>query len=341
MTQYYNSILGRIFMIRDSDTAISVNGVSKKFKTYSTGSNKGFLASLKRKYYWVDALSDLSFSIKRGEIVALLGKNGSGKSTLIKIIIGILYPDSGSVDVFGVNSWENRKSIAMETGVVLGAHEQLYWDLPAIDAFDLMKYVYGISDKDYKRRLKYFVERLELTDVYKRPVRTLSLGERMKCNFVASVLHLPKLVILDEPTIGVDLSSKAALRETMLEMQKKYDTTFLLTTHIVEDIDVAERIIVLDKGKMIYNGSTKGLTKLFGDKRYVELRFREKLPAALEFGKSIEKGIDYIKIETTTKTLKSKRFISLISDSDVIDYKVSEPDLKEVILKLYKIRGKS
>ncbi len=316
---------------------IEVSHVSKRFKTYETKSGSGFFATLRRKYYMKTAVDDVSFSIKKGEIVALLGLNGSGKSTLVKIITGILYPDKGSVRVLGYNSWSQRNMIATSLGVVLGAHGQLYWDLPPIDTFELMRFVYKIPSKEFKERLDYFIERLSLHDVYKRQVRQLSLGEQMKCNFVASVLHNPSIVLLDEPTIGVDLPSKAALRETIHEMQKRNKTTFIVTTHIVEDINIAKRILILDKGKPIFDGSRGELLGLFGNKRTVEFN----LSAAScrdyrKFGRVMAEAPNYAKIEVATSQLKDPEFIRFISGRNVIDYNVSEPELSAVLMRLYR-----
>lgn len=324
-----------------STNVIRVQGVRKHFKTYDI-KGTGFFSSLFRRYYTKNALSGVSFDVKEGEIVALLGKNGSGKSTLIKIITGILYPDGGSVSVLDKDPWKKRREVATQIGVVLGAHGQLFWDLPAMDTFTLMKHVYGIPDRRFKERLDYFLERLELQKVYKRQVRTLSLGEQMKCNFVASMLHSPRIVFLDEPTIGVDLSSKAALRETVNEVTKREHTTFFMTTHITEDIDMAERVIMLDKGRKIYDGPRRKLVKLFGDKREVELRFREPVNVRkyASFGRILESQSNYVKLEIQGKILKSGKLIQTLSDPNLVDYSVAEPGLAEVILKLYNKQDK-
>jgi ABC-2 type transport system ATP-binding protein len=319
-----------------AEPIIEVSHVSKKFKTYEAKVGKGLFSSLRRRYYIRPALRDVDFSIKEGEIVAILGLNGSGKSTLMKIIIGILYPDKGTVKVLGANSWSERDRIATHLGVVLGAHGQLYWDLPPIDTFNLMKHIYRIPDKEFSDRLNYFVERLNLKSVYKRQVRQLSLGEQMKCNFVASVLHQPKIVILDEPTIGVDLPSKSALRETIHDMQKNYKTTFLLTTHIVDDITIAKRIVILDKGKIIFNGVQNELLGLFGNKRMVELALKDSASTIYRtFGKVLGEAPNYAKIEVAQQRLKDPKFIGFISGKNVTDYNISEPELTEVLLKLY------
>lgn len=322
------------------ENILEVNNIHKKFKTYE-GKSKGFLASLRRKYFWKYALNGVSFSVKKGEIIALLGNNGSGKSTLIKIIIGIIYPDKGNVTLFNLDSWKYRQTISKDFGVVLGAHGQLYWNLPAIDTFKLMKSIYKINNRDFEERLKYFIKMLHLQHVYKRQVRTMSLGEQMKCNFVASLLHMPKIVFLDEPTIGVDITSKLAIKNLIHELQEKYKTTFILTTHIIEDIDIANRIIMLDKGKVIFNDKFEKLQHVFGNKRVIELYFKR--PSTINYknyGKVLKSDFNYIKLEVNTKTIKTNKFISILSDSNIFDYKISEPRLNEIILKIYNIKNR-
>ncbi len=321
--------------------AIEVKNVRKKFKAYEARRSGSFVHRLFRDKYYKRALRGVNFAVKRGEIVALLGRNGSGKSTLIKIMSGILYPDSGTVSVLGMNPWEERTKLAMQLGVVLGAHGQLYWNLPAMDTFALMQHIYHVPAKEFKERLNYLLGPLDLKDVYMRQVRTLSLGEQMKCNFVASVLHLPKLVILDEPTIGVDLPSKQALRNTILEMQRDYGTTFLITTHIVEDLTMADRIIVLDHGRKIYDGSRRRLEMLFGDKKVIELEFGRTvdLKKYLRFGSATKIEGNYVRLEVKQSVLKHPAFARLLANSAVADYSVLEPGLGDVLMKLYNKGG--
>lgn len=318
------------------ENAILVSDVSKQFKTYKQ-LEEGFLASLRRKKYIKHALNGVTFTIKRGEIVALLGKNGSGKSTLIKIITGVVYPDKGSTSVLGFDSWNERAKSSQHIGVVLGAHGQLFWNLPPVDTFNFIRSVYRIPEKEYKKRLDYFLDILELREVYMRQVRSLSLGEQMKCNFVASMLQMPDIVILDEPTIGVDVPSKAALRNTILDLNKRHRTTFLLTTHIIEDITIANRIIMLDKGKVIFDGSRTKLEHFFGDKRSVELSFDKEMKGIdlKSYGKVIEKSRAYAKLEVDRKLLKTKRFIDLLENKNLVDYTVSEPGLGSIISRFY------
>lgn len=319
---------------------IEANGITKTFKTYVSG--KGVLGFFRRKYSTKKALDNVSFSVKEGEIVALLGKNGSGKSTLIKTMIGVLYPSSGDARILGLDSWSNRKTIARHIGVVMGAHGQLYTDLPALDTFELMRYVYNIPRYEFRKRLNVFIKKLALEKVYTQQVRTLSFGEKMKCNFVASILHMPKIVVLDEPTVGVDISSKAALKDTIKGMQKRYKTTFFITTHVVEDLDIAEHIIMLDEGKKIFDGTRDELLRYFGEKRIIELHFGNEIKRSdyRKYGRIVESESNYIKLEIGKDMLRKKSFTKMISDPNIIDYSVAEEGLNTVILALYKMNKK-
>lgn len=316
---------------------IEVKELKKRFRTHEHVEKGNLLAKLMRRSYYKTALDGINFTVNQGDIVALLGRNGSGKSTLIKIMTGILHPDAGTVRVMGLDPWENRIGIASQIGVVLGAHGQLYWNLPALDTFNFMRAIYKIPEKEYRKRLKHLVDILDLKTVYKRPVRTLSLGEQMKCNFVASVLHMPKIVFLDEPTIGVDIPSKTALRSMILTMRKEYKTTFIITTHLVEDITMAEKVILINNGKMAFDGPRMKLEHLFGDKRMIDLELRRTDGIRFkDYGKVIEHTGNFVKLEVNGKILKSARFINLLSSDDVIDYKIYEPGLNFVLSKLYK-----
>jgi ABC-2 type transport system ATP-binding protein len=236
----------------------------------------------------------------------------------------------------GLEPWKDRIQIASQLGVVLGAHSQLFWNLPARDSFEFMKGVYGIKQSDYERRLNYFVKILSLKEVFNRQVRLLSLGEQMKCNFVASVLHKPKIVFLDEPTIGVDLPSKTALRNAVLNLREQEGTTFILTTHIVEDITMAERVILLNRGRIVFDGSRSKLEAMFGDKRHVELRLSpENRVDYTRYGKLLSKSGDAVSIEVDKGTLKHPRFLSMLNNKGVVDYRVAEPGLNFILTKFY------
>ncbi len=288
-----------------SKNIIEVKNIVKSFKTYEN--KKGFLGSFRRKTFMRKALKGISFSVKESEIVALLGRNGSGKSTMIKLMSGILYPDSGNVEVLGMNPWKDRIKLAMNIGVVFGStHPQLFWDLPPIDTFIYVKEIYGIDQQDYDSRLKYLKKILNIEKVYKRQTRQLSLGERMKCEFAASILHMPKIVFMDEPTVGVDLPSRIAISKAVTDLREKFGTTFIITTHVVDDINIADRIILLDKGKKLFDGKQEELKKRFGKYAILELYFR------------VEAKVDYSKYENLGKIFSKKEgYLGLKVNPDI------------------------
>ncbi|MCL5112382.1 MAG: ATP-binding cassette domain-containing protein [Candidatus Marsarchaeota archaeon] len=321
---------------------IEVSDLHKNFETYEPRST-GIFRSLRRVYKTKRALRGVNMSVRQGEILALLGRNGSGKSTLIKTITGILHPDSGRVRAMGLDPWKERKKLAMQIGVVFGStHPQLYWDLPPIDTFKYIKGVYGISDDDYKKRLKYFIELLSLKKVYKRQARQLSLGERMKCEMVAALLHLPPLVIMDEPTIGMDLPARVGIRRAVLKLRKDYGMTFLITTHVVDDVANVDRIVMLDEGKVIFDGSQERMRNMLAKNLTLELRFgvEENPKRLIIHGTLIKYKPGYAKVEIKPRELKEAWLSRLITSSKIIDYRISEPSLSTVLERFYSASGK-
>ncbi len=318
------------------DDIITIKDVAKSFKTYENG--KGIFGLLKRKFYYKPALSGVSFSISRGEVVALLGRNGSGKSTMIKLMSGVLYPDSGSIRVLGFEPWKDRVKLAMKISVVFGAtHPQLFWDLPPIDTFTYIKGLYGISDKDYRNRLGEMVNLLSIRKVYKRQTRQLSLGERMKCEFTAAMLNMPDVVFMDEPTIGVDLPSRIAIGKAILGLRERFGTTFIITTHVVDDISNTDRIILLDKGKLLFDGTQHELKSRFGRYAVLELYSwgQSDLGRYSGLGKVLESRVGYLKLAVDPKITKEKRFTSIFDDPEVVDYRLSEPGLSSILESTY------
>ena len=318
---------------------VNVKDVVKSFKTYEN--RKGFLGSLRRKSFMKKALKGVSFGVKESEIVALLGRNGSGKSTMIKLMSGILYPDSGSVEVLGMDPWKERATLARNIGVVFGStHPQLFWDLPPLDTFIYVKELYGIGQKDYDSRLAYLKRILNIEKVYKRQTRQLSLGERMKCEFAASILHMPKIVFMDEPTVGVDLPSRIAISRAVLDLREKFGTTFVLTTHVVDDITIADRIILLEKGKKLFDGKQEELKRRFGKYAILELYFKPE--AKVDYakyealGKVFSKKDGYIGLKVKPSITKSTAFASIFSDGSIEDYRLSEPGLSSILESTYR-----
>lgn len=246
---------------------IKVCNLTKEFKTNKKYPGfKGAIKSLFSTEYTVtSAVDNMNFEIEEGEVVGYIGSNGAGKSTTIKMMTGILTPTSGKVEVNGIIPYENRTENAMNIGVVFGQRTQLWWDLPLSETFSLLRDIYSVSSEDFKERMKFFYEVLEIDEFMLRPVRTLSLGQRMRADLAASLIHNPKILYLDEPTIGLDVVVKEKVRNAIKQINKKYNTTVILTTHDLEDIEeLCDRIIIIDKGVKIYDGSLTEIKEKYG-----------------------------------------------------------------------------
>lgn len=257
---------------------IEVKNVTKDFvspKKYPglKGAIKGLFSNEKVTKRAVD---DISFNIQDGEIVGYIGSNGAGKSTTIKMMTGILCPTSGECLVNGVNPNKCRKDNAQNIGVVFGQRTQLWWDLPVSESFTILKEIYHVSDEDYKQRMKFLDDVLGLQEFFTRPVRNLSLGQRMRADLGAALLHNPKVLYLDEPTIGLDLVVKDNIRAAIKQMHEEYNTTVILTTHDIGDIEeLCSRIIIIDHGKKIYDGTLANLKDKYGNTRKVSMEIRK------------------------------------------------------------------
>lgn len=243
---------------------ITMEHVNKSYKVAKR--DAGFKEACKslfhRDYETVQALSDVSFTIGDGEMVGYIGPNGAGKSSTIKILSGILTPDSGSCFVNGRVPWKERIRHVKEIGVVFGQRSQLWWDVPVIDSFELLKDIYSIPEETYRKNKEELTERLALSEIIRTPARQLSLGQRMRCEIAASLLHGPRTLFLDEPTIGLDAVSKLAVREFILEQNELHQTTVILTTHDMQDIEaLTKRIILIGKGKILMDGTLEDIRK--------------------------------------------------------------------------------
>lgn len=326
------------------EIAISVENISKEFKTYKK--EPGLMAALKsilnRKYVSKFALNRVSLKVRKGEILGLIGPNGAGKSTLIKILAGVLYPSSGKVSVIGFTPWEDRTKYTKYLGTVFGQKVQMWWELPAIDSFEMNKGIYEISDKDYDERLRLMIDLLGVEEFIYKQVRQLSLGERMRCEIIQALLHNPKIVFLDEPSIGLDLIAKEKMRNFIKEMNRKYGTTFIITTHDMGDIEkLCERIVMINHGAIVYDGPLEDIRQKFANRKIVECTFsepqiirnfnykgtkiirrnRHELVLELDLNKATIRGlIDYI--------------IKKCGDWEDIDIK--NPPIEEIISLLYK-----
>lgn len=318
---------------------IEVKQINKTFKVPEK--EKGRFGTLKtffnRKYRHIKAINDISFSIKKGEIVGYIGPNGAGKSTTIKVLSGILVPDSGEVIIDKKVPWKDRKEYVSEIGVVFGQRSQLWWDIPAIDTFNLLKDIYKIPDDKYEKKLNELIDLLNLKDIINIPVRQLSLGSRMRCEIAASLIHSPKILFLDEPTIGLDAVSKKIVRDFIKKLNKKDNVTVILTTHDMADIEaLAKRIILIGKGQVLYDGTLSKLKKNYDYLRKITIVTHDKL--------TLDK--DYIVKQTTTKdkiefTIDIRKveisdFIKLVSSKiSIIDIDVDSGNIDELIVRLY------
>ncbi|MBE5874015.1 MAG: ATP-binding cassette domain-containing protein [Lachnospiraceae bacterium] len=243
---------------------ITMKGICKSYKVAKR--NAGFMEACKalfhREHELIHALKDVSFTIDDGEMVGYIGPNGAGKSSTIKILSGILAPDSGMCEVDGRIPWKCRKEHVREIGVVFGQRSQLWWDIPVIDSFELLKEIYSVSTPSYNQKLEELTELLQISEILRTPTRQLSLGQRMRCEIAASLLHSPKLLFLDEPTIGLDAVSKLAVRDFIKRLNEEHKTTVLLTTHDMQDIEaIANRVILIGKGQVLLDGSLEDMKK--------------------------------------------------------------------------------
>ena len=247
---------------------IEVNDLTKVFKKPIRGNGlSGMVKTLfSRKYDEIRAVDGITFTVPDGEIVGYIGANGAGKSTTIKMMCGILTPTSGTVFIDGVEPYRKRRQVAQHIGVVFGQKTQLWWDIPLVESFKVLKEIYQVSDADYKERMGFLGEVLDITRFLSQPVRTLSLGERMRADLAASMLHNPRILFLDEPTIGMDVLVKEKIRLAIHALNKTYGTSVVLTTHDMTDIEnLCSRIILLEKGSVLYDGPLKSLKTRFGN----------------------------------------------------------------------------
>lgn len=261
---------------------IHLEGINKTFRVArrKSGFGRALQALFSREYELIHALQDVSFSISQGEMVGYIGPNGAGKSTTIKIMCGILRPDSGVCNIDGRTPWQDRIDHVRNIGVVFGQRSQLWWDVPVGDSFDLIRDIYKIDARRYKRNLEELVALLDLEEILKTPTRTLSLGQRMRCELVASLLHSPKILFLDEPTIGLDAVSKIAVRQFIKDLNSRRGTTVILTTHDMQDIEaLTERILLIGKGRILMDGSLEELKKRSSWRKTITFEYLGPQPA--------------------------------------------------------------
>ena len=318
---------------------IEVNHITKSFKVAKkkSGIKESLKSFFKRDYKIVEAVKDISFSIEKGEIVGYIGPNGAGKSTTIKILSGILTPDTGKCNVGKKTPWKDRKEYVKKIGVVFGQRSQLWWDIPAEDTFDLLKDIYDIPEERYQKTKAELVEKLNLKDIINVPVRQLSLGQRMRCEIAASLLHEPDILFLDEPTIGLDAISKQLVRDFIKRINKEKKTTIILTTHDMSDIDaLAKRIILIGKGQVLYDGSLQKLKNNYANKKYIKVNTKNTLNIRNKGILKKEKTKDGYDFIIDSKQLNISEFLNIISKKiQIEDVEIDNENLDNMIVNLY------
>ncbi len=302
---------------------------------------KGTIKSFfKRKYKTIDALKDVSFRIDEGEIVGYIGPNGAGKSTTIKIMCGILAPTSGECVIDGFNPYKERKDYVKNIGAVFGQRSNLSWDLPIIDSYELLKEIYKVSDTDYQERLQRITKILGLDELLNVPPRQMSLGQRMKCELAGVLLHNPKILFLDEPTIGLDSTAKLAVRDMVRKINKEMKVTVILTTHDMNDIEaLANRVILIGKGRLLYDGSFKEIKDRFKNNITIDVElFEPNKDFQIDKYEVISNNDGLIKLKPKDDTkFNIVKFTKEVYDKyNVKDINVNSLNLEEIIYHLYK-----
>ncbi|MGE4319991.1 MAG: ATP-binding cassette domain-containing protein [Acholeplasmataceae bacterium] len=326
---------------------ISAKNLSKSFIKYEKEPGiKGMLkAFFKVKKIEKKAVDSISFEIDKGEIVGYIGANGAGKSTTIKMLAGILTPTSGEILVDGINPKKERIKNAYNIGVVFGQRTQLWWDLPLGETYQILKEIYNVSDQDYEERMAFFNDVLDINSFIKSPVRTLSLGQRMRADIAASLLHNPKVLFLDEPTVGLDIIAKQKMRDAIKLMNKRFQTTVILTTHDLDDIEeLCKRIIIIDEGVIIYDGSIDKIKKDYGYMRKVVFEIKEDIEIDLNSRYGLKQEdliINYEPNKMIVQFNKNKKSVSEITHdvmqhAFVTDIAISETSIEDIVGNIYR-----
>ena len=319
---------------------IEVNNLSKEFKVKVKEKGiKGSIKSIfKPNYNAINAVNDISFSVQEGEIIAFIGPNGAGKSTTIKMLTGILYPSSGTINVMGINPSKQRKKLAYNIGTVFGQKEQLWMHLTPYDNFKFFGAIYDLEDWQIEKKIEEYNKVFNLEKFINTPVRNLSLGQRIRCEIVASLIHEPKILFLDEPTIGLDPVVKENIRELIKKMNKEYNTTIFLTSHDIGDIEkLCKRVIIINNGKIILDDTMRKLKYNYLNKKIIDVRTKKKINLHnSEEYKIIKNADNSLKIELDTTKSNVMNIIKQIDEEEILDINISNIPLENIITEIYK-----
>lgn len=294
-------------------------------------------ALFKPQYDEVKAVQEVELTIEEGQIVGFLGPNGAGKTTTLKMMSGILVPTSGKVSVLGFNPWDRKADMLKQIALVMGNKNQLWWDLPAWDSFMVLKELYEVDDATFRKRIDRLVDVLDLSAKVQTQVRKMSLGERMKCELVAALLHGPRVVFLDEPTIGLDVVSQKRIRDFLSDLHKEEGCTIILTSHYMQDVrELCERVVIIDHGQKIFDDSLEALTGKFGEERTVSLVLDKELPqeAFSKYGRVLSVEGQSVEL-VVEKEDTAASMTALLADLPVLDIQINEASIDDVIRRLF------
>ncbi len=322
-------------------TVIQVNNLSKTFETKrkTAGLGGSLRAIAHPQYQIIEAVRGITFEMEAGERLGFIGPNGAGKSTTIKILTGILFPSAGEADVLGYVPWKQRRDLAYEIGTVFGQRPQLWYHLPAIDTFLLFGKIYELDDDRVRRRIGFLAEAFEISDLLETPVRKLSLGQRMRCEVAASLIHRPKLLLLDEPSIGLDVVAKQRIRDTIRQMGELENVGVLLTSHDAGDLEaLCKRVIIINHGQIVYQDRVSTLKRRYLTTKEVSVRYAQHIAPDFQIaGAEILKVGDYgVKLRFDTRQLAVDVVLARLAEKgSLVDINIADPSLEKVIAAIY------
>lgn len=329
-------------------TVIDVQNLKKHFQVFDKPPGLwGSIQSLwHRQYRTVKAVDDISFQIEAGEIVGFIGQNGAGKTTTLKVLSGLLYPTSGQVSVLGFDPWQRKKEFQKQFALVMGQKNQLWWDLPAMETFSLNQAIYEIPDAQFKKNLTTLIDLLNVSDVVNVQVRKLSLGQRMKCELIAALLHQPKVLFLDEPTIGLDVLMQKTLRDFVLAYNREFGSTIILTSHYMGDVkELCKRAIVIDRGKLVFDGQLQQIVEKYARNKILSLIFSKPVTKSElhKFGKVKEYAQDgsaYSATLLVDRKIATKTAAAVLSALPVQDLTIEEPPIDAIIREVFQAQNR-
>ncbi len=320
---------------------VHVRGLRKTFITRrkAPGLRGSLRALLRPERQTVEAVQDISFDVGEGEVLGFIGPNGAGKSTTIKILTGILHPTEGQAEVLGFVPWRQRRQLAYHIGTVFGQRPQLWYHLPAMDTFYLFGKVYELDDRTIRQRIAFLAEAFEIQDLLETPVRKLSLGQRMRCEVAASLLHRPRLILLDEPSIGLDVVAKQCIRDTVRHLNELEGVSVLLTSHDAGDIEaLCRRVIILNHGRIVYQDEVSALKRRYLTSKLVEVKYAEEVATdfRVEGAETLKVGRYGVKLRFDARETPAGAVMARLAEAgDLVDVTISDPSLEEVIRAIY------